>query len=163
MHRRGELAAPDSEDCKLDLMAEQSEEQIISRLFELENEGQADQRAQLSGERFLSLIQDPTTGMGYVFRHGVDATEGAEVPEGTEFWDYPDREQAERAYLQLLGEARLAGELVEEDSDEGIGDSETGGAEIRDQYSADEDDELIVGAEEVGDQTDTLSTRNTPN
>ncbi len=142
-------------------MAEQSEEEIISRLFALENEGQAGQRALLSGQRFLSLIQDPSTGRGYVFRHGVDQTEGAEVPEGTEFWDYPDREHAERAYAQLLGEARLEGEVVEEDSDEGIGDSETDGAEIRDQYSADDDDELIAGAEEVGDQTDTLTTRST--
>jgi hypothetical protein len=144
-------------------MAERSEEQIISRLFALENEGQADQRAQLSGQRYLSLIQDPSTGKGYVFRHGFDETEGAEVPEGTEFWDYPDREQAERAYAQLLREARQAGEVVEEDSDEEIGDSETGGAEIRDQYSADEDDDLVIGAEEAGDQTDTLTTRNTPN
>jgi hypothetical protein len=143
-------------------MAERSEEQIISRLFALENEGQADRRAQLSGQRFLSLIQDPTTGKGYVFRHGVDATEGAEVPEGTEFWDYPDREQAERAYAQLLGESQLAGEVVEEDSDEGIGDSETDGAEIRDRYSADEDDDLVAGAEEAGDETDTLTTRNSP-
>lgn len=144
-------------------MAEQSEEQIISRLFGLENEGQADQRAQLSGGRFMSLIHDPITGQGYVFRHGVDETEGAEVPEGTEFWDYPDREQAERAYAQLLGEARRAGEVVEEDSDEGIGDSETGGAEIRDRYSANDDDELVVEAEEAGEETDTLTTRSTPN
>jgi hypothetical protein len=93
-------------------MAERSEEQIISRLFALENEGQADQRAQLSGQRFLSLIHDPSTGKAYVFRHGFDETEGAEVPEGTEFWDYSDREQAERAYAQLLSEAREAGEVV---------------------------------------------------
>ena len=144
-------------------MSERSEEQIISRLFALENEGQADQRAQLSGQRFLSLIHDPSNGKGYVFRHGLDETEGAEVPEGTEFWDYPDREQAERAYAQLLAEARQAGEVVEEDSDEGIGDSATNGAEIRDRYSANEDDELVVGAEEAGDETDTLTTRNTPN
>lgn len=143
-------------------MAERSEEQIITRLFALENEGHADQRTQLTGQRFLSLIQDPSTGKGYVFRHGIDETEGAEVPEGTEFWDYPDSAQAERAYTQLLGEARLAGEVVDEDSEEGIGDSETDGAEIRDQYSADDDDELIVGAEEVGDETDTLTTKNTP-
>lgn len=144
-------------------MAERSEEQIISRLFALENEGQADQRSQLSGQRFLSLIQDPVTGKGYVFRHGVDETDGAEVPDGTEFWDYADREQAERAYTQLLGEAKLAGELVEEDSDEEIGDSDTGGAEIRDRYSADDDDELVAGTEEAGDETDTLTTRSTPN
>lgn len=144
-------------------MSERSEEQIISRLFELENEGQADQRTQLSGDRFLSLIHDPSTGKGYVFRHGLDETEGAEVPEGTEFWDYPDREHAERAYAQLLGESQLAGEVVEEDSEEGIGDSETDGAEVRDQYSANDDDDQVVAEEEAGDQTDTLTTRNTPN
>jgi hypothetical protein len=143
-------------------MSERSEEQIITRLFALENDGQADQRVELTGQRFLSLIHDPSSGKGYVFRHGFDATEGSEVPEGTEFWDYPDRDRAEGAYAQLLREARQAGEVVEEDSDEEIGDSETNGAEIRDQYSADDDDELVVGAEEAGDETDTLTTKNTP-
>ena len=144
-------------------MSEQSEEQIISHLFALENDGQADQRAELTGDRYLSLIHDPISGKAYVFRHGVDETEGAEVPEGTEFWDYPDREHAERAYAQVLAEAKAAGEVVEEDSDEGIGDSATDGAEIRDQYSADDDDDQVVAAEEEGDQTDTLTTRSTPN
>ena len=144
-------------------MSERSEEQIISRLFELENEGQADQRAQLTDDRFLSLIHDPTSGNAYVFRHGTDATEGAEVPEGTEFWDYPDREQAERTYAQLLGEAKAAGEVVEEDSDEGIGDSATDGAEIRDHYSANDDDDQVVEEVEVGDETDALIRRITPN
>ena len=43
-------------------MEEQSEEQLISRLFDLENGGQAAQRAELTGERFVSLIQDPDSG-----------------------------------------------------------------------------------------------------
>ena len=60
-------------------MEEQSEEQIISRLLELENEGQASQRAELTGERFVSLLQDPESGSGYVLLHGLDVTEGAEV------------------------------------------------------------------------------------
>lgn len=128
-------------------MAQRSEEQIIDRLFTLENEGMADQRAELTGERFLSLIHDPDSGRAYVFQHGLDDTEGAEVPEGTEFWEYDSVEGAERAYEQLLTEARQSGELVEEDSDEGLGDEEVDGAELHDVYSADDDDPLVVGEE----------------
>src|SRR6266849_4007091 len=89
-------------------MEERSEEQVISRLFDLENSGQAAQRAELTGERFISLIQDPANGLGYVFQHGLDETEGAEVPEGTEYWEYPTWDEAERAYVQLLDEDRQA-------------------------------------------------------
>lgn len=136
-------------------MGERSEEQLISRLFELENDGRAAQRAELSGERFLSLIQDPDSGIGYVFQHGLDETEGAEVPEGTEFWEYRTWDEAERAYAQLLDEDRRAGELVETDSEEGLGDSETDGAEVRDRYSASDEDLLIEGEEDAGgEQTD---------
>ena len=134
-------------------MQEQSEEQIISRLLDLENSGQAEQRAELTGERFLALIQDPDTGIGYVLQHGLDETEGAEVPPGTEFWDYPTWEEAQRAFDQLVADSREAGELVEEDSTEGIGDSETGGAEVRDQYSASDEDPLIAG----DDREDTIA------
>jgi len=134
---------------------ERSEEQVMSRLFDLENDGQAAQRAELTGERFVSLIQDPINGMAYVFQHGLDDTEGAEVPEGTEFWEYPTLEEAERAYAQLLSEDSQAGELVEVDSDDGLGDSETGGAEVHDRYSASDEDPLIESDEDqVGEQTD---------
>jgi hypothetical protein len=139
-------------------MEERSEEQVISRLFDLENGGQAAQRAELTGERFLSLIQDPDDGRAYVFHHGLDETEGAEVPPGTEFWDYPTFDEAQRAYAQLLEEDRQAGEVVEVDSEEGLGDSETGGAEVRDRYSASDEDPLIEGDEDkVGEQTDEVS------
>jgi hypothetical protein len=124
-------------------MQERSEEQIVSRLFELENEGQAERRTELSEERFLSLIQDPDSGRAYVFMHGSDETEGAEVPPGTEFWEYPTPGEATRAYDQLLAESGRAGEVVEEDSEEGMGDSETGGAEVRDRYSASDEDPLV--------------------
>jgi hypothetical protein len=97
----------------------------------------------LSGERFLSLIQDPDSGRAYVFSHGTDATEGAEIPPGTEFWEYPTQDEAARAYDQLLAESGVAGDVVEEDSDEAIGDSETSGAEVRDRYSASDDDDLV--------------------
>lgn len=136
-------------------MEERSEEQIISRLFALENDGQATQRAELTGERFVSLIQDPIDGLAYVFQHGLDDTEGAEVPEGTEFWEYPTLEEAERAFAQLLSEDRQAGELVEVDSEEGLGDSDSAGAEVRDRYSASDEDPLIENDEDrVGEQTD---------
>jgi hypothetical protein len=122
---------------------ERSEEQIISRLYELENNGQAAERAELTGERFLSLVQDPVNGRAYVFQHGLDETEGAEVPPGTEFWEYPTWDEAERAYNQLLEEDRQAGELVETDSEEGLGDSSTDGAEVRDRYAASDEDPLV--------------------
>jgi hypothetical protein len=129
-------------------MEERSEEQVISRLFELENEGQAAQRAELTGDRFLSLISDPQNGRGYVFLHGLDETEGAEVPPGTEFWEYPKWSEAEAAYNQILAEDRQAGEVVETDSEEGIGDSESEGAEVRDRYSAIDEDPLVVDSDD---------------
>jgi hypothetical protein len=137
-------------------MQERSEEQIISRLFELENGGQAERRTELSDERYLSLIHDPDRARAYVFQHGTDETEGAEVPPGTEFWEYPTLDEAARAYDQQLAESGRAGEVVEEDSDEGIGDSETDGAEVRDRYSASDEDPLIEN-EEVQDSSDAVS------
>ncbi len=139
-------------------MEDRSEEQIISRLFDLENDGQAAQRAELTGERFISLIQDPVNGVGYVFQHGLDETEGAEVPPGTEFWEYPTWDEAERAYAQLVAEDRQAGEVVETDSEEGLGDSDADGAEVRDRYSASDEDPLIGdGVDQVGEETDQVS------
>jgi hypothetical protein len=139
-------------------MEDRSEEQIISRLFDLENDGQAAQRAELTGERFISLIQDPVNGLGYVFQHGLDETEGAEVPVGTEFWEYPTWDEAERAYAQLVAEDRQAGEVVETDSEEGLGDSDADGAEVRDRYSASDEDPLIGdGDDRVGEETDQVS------
>ena len=129
-------------------MDELSEEQVMDRLFTLENDGLAEQRAELTDERFLSLIQDSESGRAYVFRHGVDDTEGAEIPEGTEFWQYPRLDDAERVYRQLLEEARQSGEVVEEDSEEDIGDSETGGAELHDRYSASDEDPLTADENE---------------
>src|SRR5258705_11133931 len=117
-------------------MQERSEEQIISRLFELENEGQAERRTELTGERFLSLIQDPDSGRAYVFMHGSDETEGAEVPPGTEFWDYPTPAEAGRADDQLLAESGTAGEVGEKEPDEGNRGPENGGGGGRDTHTA---------------------------
>jgi hypothetical protein len=123
-------------------MQERSEEEILSRLLELENEEQAERRVKLTGERYLSLLHDPDNGRSYILRRGTDDTEGAEIPPDTEFYDYPNRDEAQRAYEQLLKESRASGELVEEDSTDDIGDFETSGAEIRDLYADSDEDEL---------------------
>jgi hypothetical protein len=134
-------------------MQERSEEQIISRLLDLENDGQAERRAALTGERFMALINDPDNGRGYVLRHGVDDTEGAEIPPETEFWEYPSADEASVAFDQLMEAARRAGHLVEEDSTDDVGDSETGGAEVRDRYS-DEDTDPLVSEGEMETETE---------
>src|SRR5947209_10834770 len=82
-------------------MQERSEEEILSRLLELENDGQAERRAELSGERFLSLLHDPDNGRSYVLRHGLDETEGAEISAGTEFFQYATPDEAHRAFDHL--------------------------------------------------------------
>jgi len=123
-------------------MQERSEEQVISRLLELENDGQAERRAELTNERFLALLHDPDDGLSYVLRHGTDQTEGAEIPAGTEFYQYPTPDEAQRAFEQLLAESRQAGELVEEDSTDDIGDFESSGAEVRDLFADSDEDEL---------------------
>ena len=125
-------------------MQERSEEQILSRLLELENEGAAERRVQLTDERFISLISDPEDGRHYVLKHGLDDTEGAEIPAETEFYEYAKPDEAEQAFNQLVNDLGRGGEVVEVDSTEGIGDSESAGAEILDQYSADDDDPLMA-------------------
>jgi hypothetical protein len=121
---------------------DRSEEQIIARLLELENADQADRRVRLTGERYLSLLQDPDNGLSYVLRHGTDETEGAVIPADAEFYEYPSVDVARRAFNQLLRESRRAGELVEEDSTDDLGDFESDGAEIRDMYADSDEDEL---------------------
>jgi hypothetical protein len=122
---------------------EQLSEELIDRLLRIENEGEADRRAELTNERFLSLIHDPEDGHAYVLRHGLDDTEGAEVPGDVELWEYDEMREAEVAFAEMLAEARRAGELVDEDSEEDLGDTETAGAELHDVYSADDDDPLV--------------------
>jgi hypothetical protein len=121
---------------------ERSEEQIISRLLELENNELAERRVRLTGERYMSLLHDPDNGRSYILRHGTDETEGAEIPQDSEFYEYPTVEVAQSAFEQLVGESRRAGELVEEDSTDDLGDFESGGAEIRDLYADVDEDEL---------------------
>src|SRR5579859_4060287 len=131
-------------------MQERSEEQILSRLLELENSGQAERRVELDGVQFISLIHDPDTSRGYVLRHGLDDTEGAEIPEGTEFWEYPTGQEAEQAFEQLVAESAGEGAVIEEDATDDQGDFETGGAEVRDLYS-DSDTDLQIDSEGADD------------
>src|SRR5690348_929227 len=88
----------------LEVIQERSEEQIISRLLELENDEQAERRVRLRGEKYLSLLHDPDDGRSYIFRHGTDETEGAENPEDTEFYEYSAADVAQRAYDQMVEE-----------------------------------------------------------
>jgi len=131
-------------------MQERSEEQIISRLLELENAGQAERRVELDGRSFIALIHDPDNSLGYVLKHGVDETEGAEIPEGTEFWEYSTAQEAERAFEQLVAESATEGAVVEDDATDDVGDFETGGAEVRDLYS-DSDTDPLIESEGVDD------------
>ena len=95
-------------------------EEIINWLFVLENEGRATHRAELTDQRFLSLLKDPKTRRWYVFLHPLDETDGIEIPWGTEFWQYPYTAKADRGYARLLQEARQAGEIVTEELAEGL-------------------------------------------
>ncbi len=124
-------------------MQDRSENQIVARLIELENEGLAERRVELTREHYLSLVHDPDSGHAYVFRHGVDDTEGAELPPDSEFFEYPTMDEAERAFEQQLAEASAGGEVVNEDSTDDIGDFEVDGAEIRDLYADESEDELV--------------------
>lgn len=124
-------------------MQERSENQILSHLLELDNTGQAERRVRLVDESYLSLINDPETGRGFVLRHGVDETEGAEIPAGSEFYEYPSVQQAQQAFEQLVSESAAEGEVTEDDSTDDEGDFETSGAEIRDLYSDQDEDPLV--------------------
>jgi len=136
-------------------VSDSSEEQITTRLLELENDGQAERRvrltAGLTGERYLSLIHDPDSGRTYVFKHGVDDTQGAEIPPDAEFEEYPTVEAAQVAFEVALTESSQAGEVVEEDSTDDVGDFESSGAEIRDLY-ADVDEDTLTQDDVISEE-----------
>jgi hypothetical protein len=121
---------------------ELSEQQIITQLWGLENDEEADRRAQLTGRQYLSLFMDKLNDRSYVFRHGIDETGGLDVAEA-EFWEYDTPDEAERVYNQLLRQAERTGRLVDPDSDNDMGDFETAGPELRGTTS-DTDDPLIA-------------------
>src|SRR5437867_12042742 len=86
------LLRPDR--ASLEVMQERSEEQVISRLLELENDGEAERRAELTSERYLSLLHDRDSGRSYVLRHGSDGIGGALIPGGPEFCVHGGRDRA---------------------------------------------------------------------
>jgi hypothetical protein len=121
---------------------EMSEQQIATQLWELENDEEADRRAELTGRQYLSLFMDKLNDRSYVFRHGIDETGGLDIAEA-EFWEYDTADEAERVYNQLLRLAEREGRLVDPDSDNDMGDFETTGPELLGTTS-DTDDPLIA-------------------
>src|SRR5438128_6516588 len=99
---------------------EMSDQQIVTQLWELENSEEADRRAELAGGQFLSLFVDKLNGRSYVFRHGVDETDGLDTADA-EFWEYDTGDEAERVFSQFLRQAARSGGLVDPDSDEEMG------------------------------------------
>jgi hypothetical protein len=109
---------------------EMSDQQIVTQLWELENNEEADRRAQLTGGQFLSLFMDKLNDRSHVFRHGIDETGGLDAGDA-EFWEYETGDEAERVFNQLLQQAARTGRLVDPDSDAEMGDFETAGPELR--------------------------------
>jgi hypothetical protein len=109
---------------------EMSDQQIVTQLWELENNEDADRRAELTGGQFLSLLKDKLNDRSHVFRHGIDETGGLDAGDA-EFWEYETGDEAERVFNQLLSQAARTGRLVDPDSDSEMGDFETAGPELR--------------------------------
>ena len=99
----------------------------LAQLWTLESAGRADQRAELEGERSLSLFLDVLGGRSYIFEHG-SAAANEEVDVGdAELYRYDRPDQARIAYDEMLKEARMEGRLVDSDSMEDIGDPRVDG------------------------------------
>lgn len=99
----------------------------LAQLWHLEAQDRADRRAELAGERYVSLFLDVLGGKSYVFEHGAgDASDDLSVGDA-EFERYDTRQQARIAYADRIREAREAGELVDVDSEDDIGDASVDG------------------------------------
>jgi hypothetical protein len=109
---------------------EMSDQQIATELWELENNEEADRRAEMTGGQFLSLFIDKLNDRSYVFRHGVDEAGGLDLGD-TELWEYETGDEAQRVYYEFVRQAARAGKLVDPDSDSEMGDFETAGPELR--------------------------------
>jgi hypothetical protein len=109
---------------------EMSDQQIATELWELENNEEADRRAEMTGGQFLSLFIDKLNDRSYVFRHGVDEAGGLDLGD-TELWEYETGDEAQRVYSEFVRQAASAGKLVDPDSDSEMGDFETAGPELR--------------------------------
>jgi hypothetical protein len=95
----------------------------LAQLWHLEAEDRADRRAELRGERYVSLFLDVLGGKSYVFEHGADdASDDLSVGDA-EFERYDTADQARVAYAGRIREARRDGTLVDTDSEDDIGDA----------------------------------------
>ena len=94
----------------------------LAQLWHLESEMRADRRAELEGERYLSLFLDVLGGRSYIFEHGAeDASDGLSVGDA-DLERYETADQARTAYAERLREARREGRLVDPDSVDDISD-----------------------------------------
>ena len=99
----------------------------LAQLWHLENAGRADRRAELEGERYVSLFVDVLDGRSYIFEHGIaDASDDVSVGDA-EFERYDTEDQARIAYADRLREAQAAGELVDRSSEDDLGDASVDG------------------------------------
>lgn len=114
----------------------------LARLWELENEEMMDERAELEGERFVTLFLQKLDGRSYVFEHGLgdEATDGVDVGDA-EYEVFDTSDEARRAYDLVLEAARSEGTLVDDASVEGLGDVAVDGAELTDLAEENEDND----------------------
>ncbi len=100
----------------------------LAQLWHLEMTDRADERAQLEGDRYLSLFLDVLGGKSYVFEHGEDhATDDVSVGDA-DFEEYDTPEEARIAFRERLQDARADGSLIDPESDdEEIGDATVDG------------------------------------
>ena len=99
----------------------------LAQLWHLENQDRADRRAELTGERYVSLFVNVLGGRSYIFEHGIaDAADDVSVGDA-DFERYETEHQARTAFADRLREAREAGELVDRSSEEDIGDASVDG------------------------------------
>lgn len=109
-------------------MDDRLDQRTLARLWELENGEQMDRRVELTGQRFLSLFLDKLDGRSYIFRHSAEEqNETVSVGQDSEFWMYDTADAAALEFRRMVGAARRAGNLVETDDTDDLGDPFTDG------------------------------------
>ena len=144
------------------------DQRTLAELWELENSEEMDRRAELAGERFISLFLQKLDGRSYVFEHGLgdEAADGVDVGDAEyEVFDTP--QEAQTAYDLLLAAARRDGTLVDEDLLEGLGDVATDAPALSDlaEENSDNDnsvEETTQAVEERADWAEGSGTRPPP-
>lgn len=112
-------------------MSEQDDrldQRLLAQLWRLENDGDADRRVALTGDEYLSLFLDAGNGRSYILRHGsAEANEEVEVGRESEAYEFEARHHAETAFEEMVREAADEGRLVEDASQDDLGDPATDG------------------------------------